>query len=585
MASEALSAAEAARLLGIAWVGSGLYPDPGSQDSFRRVAANLAATPSPIDIQPLPEDLLCNGESVGDLGGALQRFTAAAFRHEVALIRIHPGVDPHDLAQFLQLVAVEPAALSGVGGLGGAVRARDVRGIEVSHSQLLATGTRSEASGVEVDVGLLVSRLLETLPSESSNVFVDEFASVVEHRPDAVSGYLEAFTRLDSATQEAIILRLMEESRDELQQLFLDQLSGHDLALLRSTLSPRTAHFLSEYVGYADGDRQLDAESAVLDPESLLTFRSEVAGRIEARLAELEFSQVARTVEMPGKASWAPSAQEAMRGLFLVEQRGERVDRAIRAWSRLLGASIQRGSFAEAAGWIESGQPLALRHGSVFEAEMTDVARRAVAPLLRSVNAGNDSAKGLLDRFGPLAPTEVASALAELTDDAARKWVATRLPVWLDGRAEPLLAALESIEAVPVLLEELSRLGVDLAGDDRIVALLDDERPSVRNKVLAMIGPTLSLGTLSDLLDDESPEVRMRAYRTLAAHADRVKAFPTLAAVLMAAPPTEQVSLASLIAQTSEGQDFLRSRGGGLRGLLTPEGRKYRELAGKVLRR
>ncbi|NND85658.1 MAG: hypothetical protein HKN46_10970 [Acidimicrobiia bacterium] len=585
MGTDGLTPSEAARLLGIAWVGSGLYPDPGSQESFRRVAEQLAATPAPLDFQPMPTDLLCNGESIGELGGALHRFTDAAFRHDVSIIRILPGVDPYDLAQFLQLVAVEPAALAGVGGLGGAVRARDVRGIEVGHSQLLTAGERADAASPGVEVDLLVARLLETLPSESSAVFLEELASMVEEQPTSVAAYLDAFTRLDEATQEAIILRLMEDSESGLQDTFLGQLSGHDLAGLQTTLSPRTAEFLSDYAGYADGARQLDAEAALLDPESLLTFRSEVAGRIEERLSELELTEAVKTVDMPGKASWTPAVQETMRGMFLVEDRGDRVDRAIRAWSRLLGASIQRGSFAEAVGWIEAGAPLAEQHPSVFDGEIEGVAERGIASLFSSVNAGNDSAKVLLDRFGPLAIEEACRLLGELTEPPARKWVSSRLPVWLDGEIEPLLAALESHEAVPVLLGEISKLDLDLSGERRIADLLHDDRATVRRKVLEMVGTSLPIDTLGGLLDDPSSDVRMLSFRAMSVHAERERALPKLAEVLQAAPANEQVALASLMTQTTEGQSFVRSRGSGLRAYLTADGRRWRELAGQVLRR
>ena len=91
MTSRHLERAEAARLLGAAWVGAGLYPEPAKQDAFRRVAEELAQTDRPIDFEPLPGALHCNGEPIPKLGASLQRFSDAVFSHGVAVVRVHPG--------------------------------------------------------------------------------------------------------------------------------------------------------------------------------------------------------------------------------------------------------------------------------------------------------------------------------------------------------------------------------------------------------------------------------------------------------------------------------------------------------------
>ncbi|NND85656.1 MAG: hypothetical protein HKN46_10960, partial [Acidimicrobiia bacterium] len=97
MSARHLDRSEAARLLGAAWVGAGLYPEPARQEAFRRVAEELAQTPRPIDFEPLPGALHCDGEPVPKVGAALHRFADAAFAHGVAVVRIHPGLTPEDL--------------------------------------------------------------------------------------------------------------------------------------------------------------------------------------------------------------------------------------------------------------------------------------------------------------------------------------------------------------------------------------------------------------------------------------------------------------------------------------------------------
>ncbi len=580
-----MECAEAARLLGIAWVGAGLYPDPASQDAFRRVAVELAELTDAIDFEPGPDELRCRREPLADLGPALRRLTASAFAHQVSVIRLHPGFTPEHLATFLKLLALDPAALEGIGGLAAAVRARELVGIEVAlQSALSDAGPGVAASSDSLAVSMLLAALGETLPSVGSASYVEQFTEVVDSQPEQIAAYLEAFTRLEVPMQEAIISRLMGESARELQELFLNQLAGHELAALGATLGPQAASFLADYVEYSTGHRGIEAEAAVLDPSSLLTFRTEVAARVNSRLQELDFTGFVRGLEMPPKTEWADAAQETLRGLFLVEDRPDKRERAARAWTRLVSASVRRGSFAEAVGWYETGSALRSTDPGTWEAEHTRLAGSVIPTVALAAAGGLDPARLLLDGLGPADPLAVVTALESEEFDGKREPIVAGVARWLGDDVDVVLRALPSLErAVPAFLAMLKRLRVEVGSDERVRAFLGDHRPEVRLAALDVCGGSMSVRDLAAFLDDPAGQVRRHVHRALAQDASP-EAIGALAHALAGASEEERLTIASALAKSTGGVAYLRSLAKGWRASLTATGRANRDLVAKVLR-
>lgn len=576
---------EAARLLGIAWVGSGLYPDPASQDSFRRVASELATIPEPLDFEPGPEELRCRRVPLGDLGPALRRFTATAFGHRVSVIRLHPGFSPEHLAIFLQLVAVDPVALDRLGGLSAAVRGRDLVGIEVALQTSLVESSPSVASSDALAVSLLLRDFAEVPPDLGSSTYVEQFADVVEHNPELVANYLEAFTRLDKAVQEAIIARLMGESARELQEIFLNQLAGHELAELGSSLGPQAASFLSDYVEYSTGHRGIEAESAVLDPDSLLTFRTQVAARVNSRLQELDVTGFSRTIEMPPKSEWTDAAQEVLRGLFAVERRPDKVERAARAWGRLVVSAVRRGSFAEGLGWYLTGAGLRDVDELAWMSEHERIADATIPSLVVGSGSGSQPGLDLLGRLAPGHGSAVVMALEPEEMEGKREAVSAHLLTWLGGDVGPLLDTLPVLDrAVPNVLGLLGRSGVDVGSDERVQDLTRAPRAEVRLLALELCIEALAIEQLGTLLSDAAGQVRRQAYRKLASDGSR-RAIAMLAEALGSASDEERLAIASALAHSTEGIAYLRSLATGWHARLTARGRADRALVAKVLRR
>lgn len=580
-----MECAEAARLLGIAWVGSGLYPDPASQDSFRRVATELATISEPLDFEPGPEELRCRRIPLGDLGPALRRFTATAFAHRVSVIRLHPGFSPEHLAIFLQLVAVDPSALDRIGGLAAAIRGRDLEGIEVALQSSLVESSPSVASSDALAVSMLLRDFAEVPPDLGSSTYVDQFTDVVENNPELVANYLEAFTRLEKPVQEAIIARLMGESARELQEIFLNQLAGHELAELGSSLGPQAASFLSDYVEYSTGHRGVEAESAVLDPDSLLTFRTQVAARVNSRLQELDVTGFSRTFEMPPMAEWSLAAQEVLRGLFAVEQRPDKLERAARAWGRLVIGAIRRGSFAEGLGWYLSGSGLRDVSDQVWRSEHDRIADAAIPNVVLGAASGGEPSLELLGWLAPGHGAAVVMAMEPEEMEGKREVIASNLMSWLDGDVEPLLDALPALDrSVPTVLAVLGRSGADVGSDERVRALTKAPRAEVRLLALELCIDSLPFEELGPLLTDAAGQVRRQAYRRLAAEGSR-QSIDMLAKALESASDEERLAIASALARSTEGISYLRSLASGWRTKLTARGRADQALVSKVLRR
>lgn len=577
--------AEAARLLGIAWVGAGLYPDPASQDAFRRVALDLAKLTEPIDFEPGPEDLKCRRQPIEDLGAALKRLATTAFGHKVAVIRLHPDFSPEHLAMFLQLLAVEPSALERIGGLASAVRARDLVGIEVALQTSLVDAVPGGASSDALAVSLLVRNLGDLLPVEGAASYVEQLADVVHHQPEQVAAHLEAFTRLDKSVQEAIVERLMNESKRELQELFLDQLAGHELAELGATLGSQAATFLADYVEYSTGHRGVEAEAAALDPDSLLTFRTEVAARVNSRLQELELTGFTQHIEMPPKSMWADAAQETLRGLFKVEERPERRGRAARAWNRLVLASVRRGSFAEGLGWYRSGLDLRSADEGLWTSEHVRMADLVIPTLAVAMANGSEQAGELLRLLTPGSPAALVNALEQEELDGRREVLTGALATWLQGDVEPILCGLSTLDrAIPALMVALRKSGADVGADGRVRDRLTDPRPEVRLLAIELCGRDLSREELAGFVEDSSGQIRRHVLRLLSIDASP-GAVAALAVALKSAQGEEKVAVASALARSTDGAAFLRSLRSGWRAVLTSEGRANRALVDKVLRR
>lgn len=581
MAARRLDRAEAARLLGAAWVGAGLYPEPSRQEAFRRVAEELAETDRPIDFEPLPGALHCNGEPIPKVGAALHRFSDAAFAHGIAVVRVHPGCTPDDLGAFLQLLLAPAEDLEALGGVAGAARAKGLHRIDaVPHSQLVI---HAGGGGMEgTDVGEITDRHSAGSVAGNPDGFVEDLVESVAVRPSSAVAFLEAFTRLEPDDQTAVVLRLRDVEGDAVLDLLLQQLAALEVARLSTTLDREAIQVLFGRLAGRDDPRAHDLRTVLDDPGSMLDFEERVAPELAGRLLEVEEHPIGR-LEMPPRSEVATSAQGTLRALFhLAVDRDGLVDPA-RIWRRMILSALEQGRVAEAAGWLREGAALAARDVGLWEVELAEVAGAAMADVASAASGGDGAAVWMLDELGPANPAALVAAIDSEPDQQQRTRLAERLVDWLDGDPEPILSALPVLNrGLPQVLTVLRKTDAEVGTDPRLLALLDDSRSTVRLRTMELVAEHLSVEQLGDLLSDQAPQVR-RIALTVLSERGTADSVARLGRMLESASAEEQAVVVAALGRSDAGRQYLKELAADWKAFLTADGRTLRRLIERAL--
>lgn len=576
MTDRHLEPAEAVRLLGAAWVGAGLYPDPARQEAFRRVAEELSATHHPIDFEALPGALHCDGQPIAKLGAALHRFSDAAFAHGVAVVRVHPGFTPEDLGAFLQLLLAPADELTDLGGVLGAVRAKGLKRIDVvPHSELVIHAGGASSDGT--DVGEITDRYTAGSVAGDPHGFVTDLVESIETRPSSAVAFLEAFTRLEPDAQSAVVVRLDQVGGEAVLDLMLQQLATPEVARLSMSMTGEAIQVLFGRLAGRSDDRATHFRLVLDDPGSMLDFTDRVAPEIASRLVDMEGAGFER-LEMPPLDEIATSAQGTLRALFhLAPDREGLVDPA-QVWRRMILSSVERGRIPEAAGWLREGAALAARDVGLWESEIAEVAGSAIGDVAAAAGKGDSQALWMLDELGPSNPAALVHAIDAEPDQQQRTMLAERLVGWLDGDPEPILVALPMLHrGVPQVLTALRRTGADVGRDPRLVPMLDDSRSTVRQRTLELVGPHLSIDQLGDLLADPAPQVR-RIALTLLSERGSEASVARLGRMLESASTEEQAVVVAALGRSAAGTRYLKDLAADWKAFLTADGRTLRRL-------
>ncbi len=504
------AAEEAARLLsalGAAWSTYRLYPNPVDQPAFVRAVDALAS----FEGSHLPFEVgagifAWNGEPLEARRDGVERLATQLYIHDVATLRLARPPSAQELADFFGVIDGGEAGTQEQGGIDIALEAAGVFSLAVERRGLL--GRQGEESdhdqqgvGPGEDAGLSAAELRPVAelaarggdpaelaaqcvadsggdPQAVADEFVSAFGEV--HPPDASYGdnrgivdalapywvdaqtppivvFAGAFEHLAPAAQSSILAAFLDSSSELAPRLFLDQLSGAQLAALAPHLEERSRDQLRDYVrGCLDRD---DGEIDELLP--LLAAGSEIRderGSVAGRLGAL-VNNPAGLLAVSGETfdmlhdGLTPDNHPALgvlvlRGLFACEHRDHRFRRLLRIVSGRVAAAVRAGEFAAAVALLAG-----VRDDGAYPRERAPEVDAALGKLLSpelltdlverySDEGESEGVVQLLSYLGPSVAAKLVDALATEESPALRRPLIELVGAVGTKHPQPLIAGL-----------------------------------------------------------------------------------------------------------------------------------------------
>lgn len=558
--------------IGSAWTTAGLYTDVVHREPFQAAVANISRYGG-ADLGVRSVGFVISGDPVSGPDAAA-RFANALFLHGVETIGFDHDLTPEDLARLFRLVGLAPEVVADKGGLGRMVREAGVTGIRlVMRASLMGFGPdtdTTQAAGSE-DEPPLQETFFDQLEAVAARSDADE-------RTAAVMDLVDRFMELEPETQADLIDRLLGGVRDDLRDIFLDQLAPEDLAKVVGHLEPAAFRVLGEYVSYLEGPRRHELSEAIGDPASVLKFRARVAESVRDRMEGIRLTKPTKApAELAADPDgWFDASVEVLSGLALVEEREDRQQKVAETWKTRVSVSLAGGEDDKAIAWFRAladldDPPEAFIDISDDVPDGEEI--RALVERRGSTAAAREFVDLLMDRdparvLGPLSEAgETGEALAGLAGDDP----------------EALLAALESV-ADPIQIVVALKAAGYRGADPRLVSILDDMGAHGRSEVLLLVGPSLGVERLGRLLSDDDPGVRRQAAELL--RRGRTTFGMNLLFEKFEAADVdddERLAIAHLLAATSDGASHLESVAGRAGLLLTGTGRRIRGAAKAAL--
>ncbi len=576
------AAEEATRLLsalGAAWTTYRLYPNPVDQPAFQMAVQALASFEgSHLGFEVGAGWFAWNGEPLESRRDGVDRLATQLYLHDVETLRLAEPPTARDLATFYGLIDGDDAGHEH-GGIDVALDAAGITSLAVVRRGLL--GRRGDSEDVEApgrgagadgdgeaaalsegakfvvegapptEVAAWLERDAGGDPAAVAQRFVETFEEIHAGTTggddggigDALAPYWSdatapppivtlagAFGHLDDAARVPILRAFLAQSGEVAHRLFLDQLSGRELAELAAGLSDEERDELLGYVrSCLDRDEGDMAELLPLlsSGDEIREERGSVAGRIGGLVSNPEgvLAVSGETFDALHEAldenHYPALARQVFRGLFACETRDHRFRRLLRIWTGRVAAFVRLGAFGDAATLLA-----AIRDDPAYPRERRPDVDAALGKLLTpdllddlvqrfSEGGEADDALALLTQLGPGAAAKLVEALA-LEEDPGRRRALIDLVGAVGARhPKPLIAALQDGRwfVVRNLATALGRTGrTDAADALRKVARHDDHR--VRGEALrALVRLRREEGTadLVAALSDRHERVRETA--------------------------------------------------------------------------
>jgi HEAT repeat protein len=586
----------ALELLGTAWSTFLLYPEPSSQPAFLR-AVDLLSVPldAPLLVGVGPGTFLDGEEEYDIRREGAERLARELFLHDIEFLRIRGGLTAEDLIAFFHAVDTDDEETRQDGGLQSVVAELGDIGIEVYERGLLVVTEVAGEAEAGTDPALLAlledtEGLSEAAAAANHGAEPEEVAALLAQAEQSGEGevvdpavyaflkgleelhahatpyvesvgrvtgalregatdpwkgfrtFLEAFFHMPRAAQLMVLESVVQNGESVPKKLFLDQLSGADLADYLPELSEGGQEALTAYAVVV-GSEAGRPDGAAPDPTAtteVSSARQAVAARISEVLASgAEDRSAAEGLLAELRADMSADIDDhelsayVVRGLLECEHRSERFDRVVRVWTGRVARLLREGEW-------ERGQRLldAVLQDPPYAAEKEEGVRQALERI-----AGRETMARVVGEERGAQPSDHTLRLVETMGGVAV------------GPLVEMLAREDDAQTRRMLTELLAHAARSepRALDPHLVA-----QPwyVVRNlaTVLAKTGRQGAVPSLSQLLTHEDHRVRVEALRGLV-RIQRGEAGPTL--VRMLEDPHDRVRQnAATLARSAESSEI-----------------------------
>lgn len=554
--------------LATAWTTYHLYPNPLEQPAFARAASMLQDDLSDAVIMGIGPGVFTIGDTeVAPGRDGAERLAKALFLHDVEFAVVVGNATAEGILALFDLIDSEPDPDPSGLSVGERSLELDGAGLELYERGMLEVGPGGKRRFVNADgtefsplakaafSGASPEELAEAITTDAdpSSAFVSGFEEVRAHVSPSrrrltlaqmkgegedpwkgLRSLVEAFFFLPEPIQLGILEEVLGDLESERSRLFLDQLSGPDLAGFLPRLSEAGRDALLEYAVEASGSpdgQPAELLSTLQAASDVQHARQAMASRVSSVLLH-PTTEAGQPVEdmldqLRLELGEMPAAHElgleVVRALLECEERPDRFRRIIRIWTGRVSAAIRTGHFAAADQLLNDileDPPYSVDKETVVD---DGLARMTTPELLRSFvdhrDAGDSTeAERLLRRLAPRVFDQMVERLGE-TDDAAERRMLTELlaaslsdvrrieihlndPRWYVVRNLAIVlgksgkpAAVRPLKRIVgheehrVRVEALRSL-VRVMGDEAdslLVAALDDEHQRVRHTAVTLL--------------------------------------------------------------------------------------------------
>jgi len=512
---------------GAAWSTFQLYPNPAEQPAFtRRVEVVRDASAFPIAVEVGPTSFIVDGEEVATGSDGALRMLKRMFLHDVSGLKVVGPPTDEEVVEMFKILARELEDIRASGGAQALLAGEGVESLQLTQRALLVEDDEKKANKPrhpEVEAvlhersdperfaaDLLAAsegepdRLVEQFCGQYSGVFALVDMEDTAGLEELVRVFVEAYFYLPSEFQVPILEQMLAGRTEPSFEIFLDQLSGHELAALAPHLSSQGEIELRSYARVASDsvdERPEELLALLQSADEVKDARMAAAQRVGGLLAETQSEQSGHNPYADlAHASDADKTSidvgiAVLRQLMAIEERDIRFRRILRIWGGKVSVCVRKGKLEDARRWLEA----CLEDPTHPPARQSEV----------------DEALG-----GMVTPELIDALLAGLTDsdmtDAARLLEAWGSPV-LDKLVEHL--AVEDNPAQRRVLIDLL-VGVSKVDHRPLLKHLSDKRWYVVRNLATVLGQTGDSSVAQRLAlliaNHEDHRVRVEALRAMA---------------------------------------------------------------------